>query len=302
MPERQVSRWCPACGSNTDHRQLYRKNGCDVLRCMSCGLGRSETAGFDPASYYDEAYFAGRREDGYADYLGTEAVLRREFARAVNFVREYRSCGRLVEIGCAYGFFLAEARRWFDVSGVELSAAAAAHCRRSGLAVTTGPVDETFWKRTGVVDAIVLLDVIEHLPDPHGTLVLCARHLAPDGIIVITTGDFDSPLARLAGRRWRLMTPPQHLWFFTERSFERLARRLGLRMEHSEHPAKLVPLSLVAFQLGRMLGLEPPHIDRISRLGIPVNLFDAMRIVLRQAHPFSRSVAGEDRRSEPGGE
>ena len=86
------------------------------------------------------------------------------------------------------------------------------------------------------MDVIVLLDVIEHLPDPQEILELCRRYLNRDGIIVITTGDFASVYARLAGRHWRLMTPPQHLWYFTPESMARLARALGLGLRRAIIP------------------------------------------------------------------
>jgi hypothetical protein len=79
------------------------------------------------------------------------------------------------------------------------------------------------------------------------------------------------------------MTPPQHLWFFTQDSIRRLAVGLGLAVERFDHPWKIVPASLIAFQLQRMLGLRGTAVASASRLGIPVNLFDAMRIVLRRA-------------------
>src|SRR5262249_7180751 len=156
-------------------------------------------------------YFSGGKSDGYADYPGAEPILRREFAGTVKFVREWRSCGRLVEVGCAYGYFLQEAKAFFDVCGIELATEAAIHCRKSGLQVFTGMADETNLQQIGSTDVFVLLDVIEHLPDPRETLRLLTRHLNPGGIIIITTGDFGSPVARLLGRHWRLMTPPQHL-------------------------------------------------------------------------------------------
>ena len=53
-------------------------------------------------------------------------------------------------------------------------------------------------------------------------------------------------------------------------------------MQRFEHPWKTVPLSLVAFQLGRMLGLGGSRRKTASRIGIPLNLFDAMRVVLRK--------------------
>jgi len=85
------------------------------------------------------------------------------------------------------------------------------------------------------------------------------------------------------GAGWRLMTPPQNLWFFTAESINRLASRLGLRVERMGHPWKIVPLSLILFQLGRMLGSKHPAAPRASKLGIPVNLFNAIRVVLRRA-------------------
>jgi SAM-dependent methyltransferase len=273
---------CPACGQTTPQLYLYSRNGCDILQCQECGLGRTETSGFDPSSYYTGDYFSGGHGDGYADYLGAEPVLRREFARNVDFIRGYRALGKLLELGCAYGFFLQEAKRFYEVSGIEIAAEAAEHARRNGLNVLNGVADENNLRQLGAMDVIVLLDVIEHLPQPRETLSLCARFLNPGGIIVLTTGDFGSPLAKLSGAKWRLMTPPQHLWFFTRTGMQRLASGLGLHLEAADHPWKIVPLSLILFQARRMLGLKPGRGAVASAIGLPVNLFDAMRIVLRK--------------------
>jgi SAM-dependent methyltransferase len=274
---------CPACGAVTAHALRFRIEGCTILACRQCGLGRTETSGFDPASYYTGEYFSGGHRDGYADYVGAEPVLRREFAHSVAFVRRFRPGGRLLEVGCAYGFFLQEARPYFEVHGIELAADAVAHARRAGLDVHHGIADEDSLRQVGPVDVIALFDVIEHLPDPRGTLALCERWLNPGGIMVITTGDFGALVARLAGARWRLMTPPQHLWFFTVPSMRALSSGLGLSLAHVDHPWKIVPVSLILFQLQRMLGLRPAPGATASRIGVPVNLFDALRVVLRKA-------------------
>ena len=274
--------FCPACAASTDHRLLFTKNGCDILQCAGCGLARAQTDGFNPATYYTGDYFAGGHADGYADYRRAEPILRREFARTVEFIRRYRPSGRLLEIGCAYGFFLDEARSSYDVAGIEIAEDAAASCRQRNLRVITGVADEGTLAEFGKADVIVLLDVIEHLPQPHQTLALCQKFLSPGGVIVLTTGDIGSPFARIAGRHWRLMTPPQHLWYFSPESVRRLARILGLELEALDHPWKLVPLSLISYQLRRMLGIGQPRAGGGSHIGIPVNMFDAMRCVLRR--------------------
>jgi SAM-dependent methyltransferase len=257
-------------------------NACDILQCRTCGLGSADVSGFDPAAYYTADYFAGRHPDGYSDYAAAEAVLRREFTRSVAFIRGYRPDGKLLELGCAYGFFLAEATPYYNVTGIELAKEAADHGRRAGLNVIHGVADEATLTRMGELDVIVLFDVIEHLQQPRETLALCERQLAPNGIIVMTTGDFGSPLARLMGKRWRLMTPPQHLWFFTRESMRRMAAGLGLTVEHMDSPWKIVPLSLVLFQFQRIAGRPARAFPAASSLGVPINLFDAMRIVLRK--------------------
>jgi SAM-dependent methyltransferase len=273
---------CPACGKPTLHRRLYAKNNCAILQCAECGLGRAQHGGFDPDAYYTADYFSGGHPDGYADYRSAEAVLRREFSHSVKFIRNHKAGGRLLELGCAYGFLLEEAKPFYEVAGIEIAEEAAAACRARGLRVLSGVADEGKLAKLGMMDVIVLFDVIEHLPDPRETLALCARHLNPDGIMVITTGDFASLYARLAGTHWRLMTPPQHLWYFTPASLRRLAGALGLQLAACDHPWKLVPLSLIVFQLRRMMGLAPARTAATSRIGIPVNLFDAMRCVLRK--------------------
>lgn len=274
---------CPACGGAW--KRLYPKNGCEVSRCTVCGLGKAAPGQFDPARYYTEDYFNGSHSDGYSDYAASEPVLRHEFSRVTDVLRRYCKPGaRLLEIGCAYGFFLKEARGTFQVRGIEIAEEAVEACHRAGLhEVEQGSADAATLRRIGEVDAIVMLDVVEHLVDPFSTLETCSQQLAPGGAMLITTGDFSAWLARLAGSRWRLMTPPQHLWFFTPASLRRIARRLNLELVACTHPAKTVPLSLIFFQIRRMLGLKtrPPG-AAMSRIGVPVNLFDAMRVVLRK--------------------
>ena len=149
------------------------------MRCEACGLGRAETNHFDLKSYYTGDYFSGKRADGYADYQGAEKTLRREFAQTVRFIRDFVPSGRLLDVGCAYGFFLQEAKPFFDVSGIELAQDAADHCRRSGLNVLTGQAERDVLRQLGSFDVITLLDVIEHLPSPHETVALLAQHLNP---------------------------------------------------------------------------------------------------------------------------
>jgi hypothetical protein len=184
-------------------------------------------------------------------------------------------------VGSAYGYFLDVAQERFDCAGLELCPGAVSDCRRRGLNVTAGTVESVDLGVCAPYDAVAMLDVIEHLPDPAGTLESLIARLNPGGAVVITTGDWNSLLARLTGPRWRLMTPPQHLFFFSRSNLTSLLQRLGLTVVHCARPWKLVPLGLAAYQAGRLCGLRW-RLNALSGVGVPINLFDAVQIIARK--------------------
>ncbi|MCX6621635.1 MAG: class I SAM-dependent methyltransferase, partial [Acidobacteria bacterium] len=210
---------CPACGSSAPPEHLYRKWGYPIRRCL-CGLGSTGLdANFDPGLLYSKDYFNGSRKDGYADYIGSRSILQREFQQTLRVLAEFGvTGGKLLEIGCAFGIFLETARQRFEVSGIEVCPEAAVHCRQRGLKVQTGAATGERIARDGPFDVIVMLDVIEHLPDPLDVVRAVGTELRPGGHLLITTGDWGSLVSRLMGSSWRLMTPPQHVYFFTRQT------------------------------------------------------------------------------------
>ena len=272
---------CIVC-DRSDATPLWRVGGFDVVRC-GCGLVRTELPeGYDPTAIYTDEYFQGGHSDGYADYQGSRETLQREFARTVDaLVARGVTGGRLLELGCAYGYFLDEARKRFEVCGVEVAAGARASCRERGLDVVERLTPE-FVARHGPFDAVVMLDVIEHLDDPGAVLATVREAMRPGAVLLITTGDVGALSARLLGSRWRLMTPPQHLWFFSGSTLRALLARHGFTVESTTHPWKLVPLQLVAYQASRAIGAQGLLKGRQVPGSLPINLFDAMRVIARR--------------------
>lgn len=227
-----AERACELCGG-TSHTLLYEVGGVPVLKCDNCGLvfaGASSTPE-ELVELYDTGYYEDAEEVGYAGYSAAEERKRHHDRTLLAQVEALVSVGKLFEIGCAYGFFLDEARRrGWQVRGVEPSEHAAGEAReRFGLEVST----ETFTELTpepASVDAVVMWDVIEHLPNPRATLARAFEWLRPGGIVALSTGDIGSLAARLHGPDWSLMTPPWHQFYFSRRTMRRMLRDVGFEV------------------------------------------------------------------------
>ncbi len=273
--------YCPVCGDRRDCIQVFVRDTFPIVRCSTCGVGMTQLPeNFSPDSIYTEAYFQGGQADGYSDYAGSENVLRGEFRSAVQDLREAGcSNGKLLELGCAYGFFLAEASAHFEVQGIEMSESAVRFCRQRGFDVDQGTLTAEYVGHHAPFDAVVMLDVVEHLTEPDNTMELIYSAMKPGGKLMLTTGDWESFLSRRMGKDWRLMTPPQHLFFFSPRTLSAMLARVGFDVIECRKPWKTVPFGLIIYQLGRILGMHrPPRLSGIH-FGIPVNLFDAFRVV-----------------------
>jgi len=278
--------YCQVCGDIRSHCLVYKKNDIPIYRCSICGVGRARIEGFDPESYYTDEYFNGGYDESYVDYLASEEVLRREFRKTVRYLRRLGAVeGKCLEIGCAYGFFLQEARPYYDVYGVELADAAARYCRETGLAnVRKGKLNREFLAEIGALDVVVMLDVIEHIDGLEDVTNMVTSFMKPGAVLLLTTGDWSSLLARLAGKSWRLMAPPGHLWYLTVDSLDVLMLRHGMIRIDVGYPWKIVPFELIVKQAAGMLGWRLPirFPGLLRNMGLPANLFDCIRVVYRK--------------------
>jgi SAM-dependent methyltransferase len=228
-----ADRSCEVCGSRSTHT-IYEVDGWPIVRCDVCGLvyvGRALSSE-ELLELYSESYWEDSEATGYAGYAEAEREKRHHFGTLLDELARRRRPGDLLEVGSAYGFFLAEAeRRGWRVRGIEPSSHARAQAReRFGLDVVETPLTE-LEPAPASQDAIVMWDVIEHLPDPRRTVEAAWERLRPGGVFALSTGDVDSLAARIHGRHWSLMTPPWHQFYFSRSTMRRLLSSVGFRVE-----------------------------------------------------------------------
>jgi 2-polyprenyl-3-methyl-5-hydroxy-6-metoxy-1,4-benzoquinol methylase len=141
-------------------------------------------------------------------------VRRADVDEEVRFL-QYIPGGRLLDVGCGSGEWLAIMRRFgWQVQGNDFDANAVQVAKGMGLDVGCGPLEEQNYAG-GSFDAVVLHHVLEHVPDPVGTLRECARILKPGGKVLAFTPNSRSFGHWLFGEHWRGLEPPRHLQIMT---------------------------------------------------------------------------------------
>lgn len=257
-----------------------------LKQCASCGFVTADLDGVDAQSLYTEEYFKGRE---YFDYLADEALFRRNFRRRLQRMLRDQPGGRLLEIGSAYGFFLDEAKAHYQTVGFEISEEPASHARAAlGLDVrTTNVLETTLEDVGGPVDVVAMWDVIEHLERPDRVIAKCAELTSPGASLYLTTGDIGSGVARVRGRRWRMIHPPTHLHYFSRATITRLLELHGFRVERIDtqgvsRSLRQILYSLVALGMGRpkWYARMEPHVP--AHWAIRLNLFDIMCVTARK--------------------
>lgn len=257
-----------------------------LLQCTGCSFVTADVSLTleQLAALYGEGYFSGEE---YGDYLGDRKTIQRNFTTRLNTVLRYvpqPSTKRLFEIGAAYGLFLDVARKHFaDVEGIDISGPATAYARKElGLNVTEG--DFLDYEITKPIDIACMWDTIEHLPNPHLYIEKLSRHMMPGGVVVITTGDIASLMARWRGKKWRQIHPPTHLHYFAKATLAKLLERYGFRVIHTSYDGMYRSIDLIAHIILVLHQKRPGLYSALKRTGVLnwdlyMNLYDIVFMI-----------------------
>jgi SAM-dependent methyltransferase len=270
---------------------LFVKDGFPIARCTACRLVYvdAQIDQVELQSRYGADYYGG---GVFHDYLGEREERIAAGRRYSETLARMQPSGRLLDVGCAAGFFLeAAASRW-DVTGVELSPFAADYARREfGHRVLTGDIADV-----GLPDrsfeVVTLWNTIEHMADPRSAIGHVARVAAPDALVVLTTGDVGGPLARRTRQDWNLMTPPEHLSFFDPQTITCLLTGAGLEVRRIVHDGIVTTTGPLAAPIARTVasvaGLGNVMTVYARRCARPEPAHRAVSALRRRLRPLAR--------------
>jgi SAM-dependent methyltransferase len=273
----------------------FVKEGHVLVRCPVCGLLRRATlpAEDEVSELYDLDYFCpGPTGDpaSYVDYLKDQDLHRLEARKRLRLIESRVGVGSLLDVGCAAGFLVDEARRrGWTAQGVDVSEAMTAW-GRSNLDV---PVQTLQFSDLDLpsdsMDAVTMWDYIEHSTDPLADVTRARTLLRPGGVLALSTGDIGSFVARVSGVRWHLLTPRHHLFYFDRTTLRLLVEKAGLELVECRIRWNSYSLRHLAHKLRSTLDVAPlPQIDgwvnrsRIGGLAVPLTLGDIVTVVARR--------------------
>ncbi len=284
---------CGLCGG--DERELkFQEGRFSVVTCKRCGLTYVTPRLADASlleHVYDEGYWrsTAAKDRGYTDYRADEPLYLKTYRRRMAVIRRHFSRpARVLDIGCAAGFFLRvmQEEGW-DVTGVEPSDAIRSHAERllGTERVHAGLLEDAALPK-GAFDLVTLWDVIEHVPNPLEVMRGARELVAPGGRLLLETQNVRSAAARLLGRRWQHYKHAEHLYHFDPRTIASLLERSGFEVLENRpwRGGKYVSLAFVAERAGRLHPLVAAlcaPLQALSRSAVYVNLFDEMIVVAR---------------------
>lgn len=282
-----TSHRCPAC-RGVGNRVINRQPGRSFFACATCGITYQTLLG-DQTVSYSEAYFFDEYKAQYGKtYLEDFDHIKAMGTGRVRVIRQLAGPGpaSLLDIGCAYGPFMAAAREaGFQPRGCDINPQAVAHIRdQLGMPAWNldfrqpdAPLDPP------VYDVVTLWYVIEHFADLEPVLSRLACLVRPGGILALATpsGQGISARARLAG--FLSASPRDHYTIWNPARAGQLLARHGFHVVKTRstghHPERFPglwgrpafrPLSLLAsrlFGLGDTFELYARRIQESGQSG-----------------------------------
>lgn len=208
--------------------------------CHACGY---ESAALQGA--INEAA-AGARLDEQDRELGLKALRQENFRDIVAIARRLArpQASRLLDVGCAHGWFLETARERFEVLGIEPDETVGGRTAARGLPVRAGYFPDALLPGESF-DVIVFNDVIEHIPDIRSALDACHARLNEGGLLILNLPNSAGFFYRLAKvfakagwrspfeRLWQKDLPSPHVHYFRPANLEQLVAKHGFQRIHA---------------------------------------------------------------------
>jgi SAM-dependent methyltransferase len=236
-----ISCWCGNTKLEPFGPEFFRCPNCQTIASSRRGVSAGVTAvGSDESGLYGKDYWFGHQTSdiGLPDIVGRARADLPE--RCVHWLRTLLSYrpppARVQELGSAHGGFVALLKAaGYEAAGLELSPFIVDFARETFQVPMRLGTIESQNIAPGSLEAILMLDDLEHLPDPIATMQHVGGLLAEDGVLIAQTPEYRAGVTfeDLVAKDDRFLLhmrgkAAEHLLLFSRPSVQRLLRQVGL--------------------------------------------------------------------------
>jgi 2-polyprenyl-3-methyl-5-hydroxy-6-metoxy-1,4-benzoquinol methylase len=224
---------CSLCNSN-GYTIFKKVDSYQLMRCKRCGL-----VSLNPLQVPQEINKEYSAEYHIDRLLKKEPQTEEEIEEEINKTiemaeeigKQFVKRGKLLDIGCSAGFFMACLKRYgWDVTGIDISEWAGKFAMdRLGLEVFTGNIEDIQF--SDKFNVVTMNHVLEHLSDPLRTLKKVSEIIAKDGVLIINGPNLNSFDRIWHGVNWRGYDLPYHLYHFTPITYQAMLEKAGFSVQ-----------------------------------------------------------------------
>ncbi len=248
----------------------------DLVICKKCRFIRARDKFFNqkPENVYNKSYYT---KGQYADYEKERVSLTKNFRERLKQIIKYKNGGDLLDVGCAYGFFLLEAKKYFKPIGIDLDKDTVRKAREiSRIDTILGDFLKIIFHKK--FDVITFFDSIEHMKDPGATIRKTRTLLKKDGIVAIETGDIGSILPKIQKAKWRIIDPNLHLSYFSNKTLTKLLETNGFEIINITY----VPFRRSLKQIIHRLAPSQTAPQSLLNFSLKLNTYDIMFVIAKK--------------------
>lgn len=256
---------------------LFKEKKFNIVRCKKCGFmfidplpSQNELDSIYESQEYFDNYFISKNKlasyiQAMEDYSSTDLEI-------LEVIKQYKPSGKILDIGCAAGRFLRNARKYgYKPYGVEPNKPLANYARDQ---LNLEVLNDNFNKNCfpdEYFDVIYLGDILEHLRNPIEALKIIRKKIYKNSILVINQpltynrSLFNTflHLNMILKRNKHSNYPPTHLWEFTAYSLKKFLTLNHCQIIHW-HLFETPPKPLLEEKKGTLKGIMHPIIKKLS--------------------------------------
>jgi 2-polyprenyl-3-methyl-5-hydroxy-6-metoxy-1,4-benzoquinol methylase len=243
---------CKICGSDKVEHKFDLTGKLGIYACANCNVQFMDPQLSDAeiTELYSEQYYKSWGISGSSENESSKQMKIATFLLRLNTIKTYIQKGKVLDIGCATGFFLEAAQSLgYEPYGIELSEYSSSIAKKKfgNENVFNGKLEDCTFKNE-LFNIISMFDLIEHVRVPRETLAHAGKLLDKDGIIIITTPDCKSTSNKLMGRKWTHYKK-EHFFYFDLKSLQHIAKECNMTIIYHESSKKALNIDYLHTQL-----------------------------------------------------